>query len=67
MSPGRCGFIGGATGNISKDELVFSGQLKTHPDKEKIESFIESRDKKIIYLSKENIIDIGTIICFHCD
>lgn len=61
------GFIGGATGNISKDEIVFSGQIKTHPEKEKIEKFIELKNKKIAYLSKDNIIDIGTVICFQCD
>lgn len=61
------GFIGGATGNISKDKMVFSGSLKNHPDKEKIENFILSKGIKIEYLMEEDIVDIGTIISLHIE
>lgn len=56
------GFIGGCSGNISNRELLLSGSLKEHPDKEKIEKFVKDMDKDMLYLSKGQIEDIGTII-----
>lgn len=56
------GFIGGATGNFSKDTIFLSGSLEGHPDKEKVENYIFKKNKKIIYLSNKKIVDIGTII-----
>lgn len=61
------GFIGGCTGNTSKDEFVLSGSLKNHPEKEKIEKFLLLKNKKIEYLSKNHITDIGTIISLYCN
>lgn len=61
------GFIGGSTGNTSKDEFVLSGTLESHPEKEKIEEFLLLKNKKIEYLSKKHIIDIGTIISLYCN
>lgn len=61
------GFIGGSTGNISNKEVLISGSLKNHPDKNKIEEFLKKADKKINYLSKEKIIDIGSIISLNCN
>ena len=58
----KYGFIGGCTGNISSKEILFSGSLDNHSDKEKIENFIKSLNKTITYLSKETINDIGSII-----
>lgn len=59
------GFIGGATGNLSKDKILLAGNLDEHPDKDKIEGFISKKNKKIIYLSDEKITDIGTIITLY--
>ncbi len=59
------GFIGGCTGNISNREVVFSGSLDMHPEKTRIEDFIYSLNKEIVYLSKETINDIGTIIALN--
>ncbi|OLS02846.1 DUF6873 family GME fold protein [Tissierella creatinophila] len=61
------GFIGGCTGNISNKEVLFSGCIDEHPEKEKIEDFISNLNKKIVYLSKEKINDIGTIISLNCN
>lgn len=61
------GFIGGSTGNISKSEIVFSGVLENHPEKDQIENFIVSKNIKINYLSKNHITDIGTIISLYCN
>lgn len=58
----KYGFIGGTSGNISNRKIVFSGTFKHHPDYNKIVKYINNRKQSIIYLSKESIIDIGTII-----
>lgn len=61
----KYGFIGGATGNFDRDTMLFSGSLDEHPDKNKIKNFIKQKGIEIIYLSKEKLIDIGTIICLN--
>jgi len=58
----KYGFIGGASGNYSMDTIILSGSLDNHPDNLKIKSFINDKNKKIIYISNETITDIGTII-----
>lgn len=60
------GFIGGTNGNLSNKIIVLSGRLKEHPDKYKILKFLKKYNTKIIWLSNENIIDIGTIISLYC-
>jgi len=60
----KYGFIGGTCGNLSEDELSFSGKFETHPDYLKILDFINKKNKKIIYLSNNHIEDIGTMINF---
>lgn len=60
------GFIGGATGKLSKDSFMFSGKLDDHPDKVKMVSYVKKYNKNIIWLSDEKIIDIGTIISLYC-
>lgn len=63
----KYGFFGGATGNLTPDKILFSGHIDDHPDKVKIIDFIKQKHVDIIYLSKERIIDIGTIICLNSD
>jgi hypothetical protein len=58
----KYGFIGGTSGNFNKDTILLTGKLDAHPDYLKINEFLKERDKKIIYLSNEKIIDLGTII-----
>jgi hypothetical protein len=60
------GFIGGTNGNLSKEEIIFSGSLNEHSDKEKILKFLKKYNKRIIWLSNEKIVDIGTIISLYC-
>lgn len=55
------GFIGGASGRVG-DTIIFNGDLKQHPDHEKIAAFIENRDLKIKYFSEYPLEDIGSII-----
>lgn len=61
----KYGFIGGTIGNLSQDMLMFSGNIDDHPNKIEIENFIKQKEIEIIYLSKEKIIDVGTIICLN--
>lgn len=60
------GFIGGATGNLSKNDIMFSGKFDKHPDKENILNFLKKYRKSIIWLSNKKIKDIGTIISLYC-
>lgn len=61
----KYGFIGGTTGNLSHNTILFSGTFNQHPDYNKIVKFIDERGKKIFYLSDNQITDIGTIINFN--
>lgn len=56
------GFIGGCTGMLSEKEILFSGDYTNHPDKEKINTFLNKYNKKPVMLSNKEIIDIGSII-----
>lgn len=56
------GFIGGCTGMISKNQIAFYGNIKNHPDYEKIKGFIQSRGKEIVILSSEKLLDLGSIV-----
>lgn len=58
------GFIGGATGILSKKELLVSGTLIEHPSLNRINEFLRKHKIKIHYLSNNKIIDIGSIITF---
>lgn len=62
----KYGFIGGTNGTLDSDKLMFSGTLDEHPNKDRILKFIEKNNKKIIYLSRKEIVDIGTIISLYC-
>ncbi len=56
------GFIGGCTGSYSKKQVFLTGKLSKHPDSEKILCFFNKRIVEIIYLSDDEIVDLGTII-----
>ncbi len=56
------GFIGGTCGNLSRKTIAFSGKFLYHPEKLKILNFLKKYDKDVLWLSDENITDIGTII-----
>ena len=55
------GFIGGASGKISKKEVLFFGDITKHSDYKKIADFIEKHGCKIISLSFP-LTDFGGII-----
>ena len=56
------GFLGGASGKLSKDKLLFSGDIKTHRDYKEIFNFCAMRNVMPISLCEGNLIDIGSII-----
>lgn len=55
------GFIGGCSGRIGS-ELIFNGDLSSHPDFEKIRDFIEKRGLKCIWFDSYPLTDIGSIL-----
>ena len=56
------GFIGGATGKLSKNILAFTGTLSGHPDENRIYDFLESCNVEPLFLSDEPCFDVGSII-----
>ena len=56
------GFIGGTCGKISKDTIAFFGNVKTHPDSDKIISFCKNHGVECISLSNSTLCDYGSLI-----
>lgn len=56
------GFIGGASGLISDDTILFSGNIEAHPDFIKIESFLKKHNKRICCIDKLYMTDVGSFI-----
>lgn len=57
-----CGFIGGCCGKMSKDRILFSGSLRSHPDGAAITEFVTSRGVEIITASDGILYDFGGFI-----
>jgi len=58
------GFIGGCSGLINingKNKLLFTGNIKLHPDYEKIKRFCDNRGVEIISLSEKKLKDYGSL------
>ncbi|MBQ2931672.1 MAG: hypothetical protein IJE62_02365 [Clostridia bacterium] len=65
MLPGfKNGFLGGASGFVSKNKLAFCGNLENHPDSDKIFDFVKSKNVDIIQLSSTKLCDYGSILNF---
>ena len=61
----NCGFIGGASGlDISGciRRLYFSGNIKNHPDYQRIRDFCSKYDTEIISLTNNELTDIGGML-----
>lgn len=56
------GFIGGASGKISENEVIFFGDITKHRDYEKIKNFLEKYNCSIIYFKNLPLTDYGGII-----
>ena len=53
------GFLGGASFKIARDKLCFTGTLNSHPDKNRILDFLNSRNVEPLFLTDLPIFDIG--------
>lgn len=55
------GFIGGTCGMLNSNTIVFYGSLEYHPQKEALIDFLNKHNITAHYLSKEPLIDRGSI------
>lgn len=56
------GFLGGCCGKLAPDMLVFSGNLRYHPDETEIRRFLLKNGVTPVFFSKEPLLDIGGIL-----
>ncbi|WP_024620209.1 DUF6873 family GME fold protein [Metaclostridioides mangenotii] len=56
------GFIGGCSGLISNDKLAFFGDVRKHPSFDDIKLFLDGKNKKIVVLGKEDLLDLGSLV-----
>ena len=56
------GFIGGASGLISKSEIVFTGYIYELKDYKRIINFLDTKGIKVRIISNKKIIDIGSVL-----
>lgn len=60
------GFIGGTNGSLYNGKSIISGSLNGHPNSDEILNFFKKNNQDLTFLSKKNILDIGTIITLYC-
>ena len=57
------GFIGGASGKLNENTIIFFGNVKKHPDHTKIKDFCDKYNMRIKIISEEMpLTDIGGIV-----
>ncbi len=56
------GFIGGASGKIAEKEVAFYGNILLHKDGDIINRFLTENGFSSVSLSKNKLIDLGTLI-----
>lgn len=56
------GFIGGASGKIGDNLLVFCGDFSMHEDCERIKTFCSKYNVECVSLSNERLMDFGSVI-----
>ena len=62
LSDNHYGFLGGASGKLSKDVIFFNGNLEEHPSCKDIRKFLNFHNVKPIYDQSYKLTDIGSII-----
>ncbi len=55
------GFIGGASG-LCGDTLYFCGDIKSHPDHQRITEFANAHGSEVVSLGNEALYDVGSLI-----
>lgn len=61
------GFIGGASGLLSKNQIAFTGKLESLEDNSKLLDFLDRKGFEIIALCDEEMVDYGSIIPLKCN
>lgn len=56
------GFIGGSAFLLSQSELAFTGRLDSHPDRARIEDFLQKRQIRPVFLTDRPVFDIGSAV-----
>lgn len=56
------GFIGGCTGLIDKNKLLFNGDVRLHSDADKIVSFLNKYNIEPVIIENELLYDVGGIL-----
>jgi len=56
------GFIGGCSGILSDNRIVFSGCIENHPEYELISDFCHKHGKQAVSMSDEPLYDVGSIL-----
>lgn len=56
------GFIGGAGGLLSPNEMLFTGDVTGHPDYNKIKGFFSEHNKRCVAISGVALTDVGSVI-----
>ena len=54
------GFLGGAGFLLDKKNLILTGHLDEHPDKGRIETFLNAKGVSLHFLTQEPVFDIGS-------
>ncbi len=58
------GFIGGASGKISYNKLVFSGEISKHYSFDEISQFLRNKDIEYCCLTQNKLTDIGSMLYY---
>ena len=62
LSQNHFGFLGGASGKLSKNELFFNGNIEKHPDYNDIKPFLYNYNVFPVYSKSYELTDIGSVI-----
>ena len=62
LSDSHYGFIGGASGKLSDNEIYFSGDISSHPDYDIITDFLDKYHIKPVFNRNRRLNDFGGFI-----
>lgn len=62
LSDNHFGFLGGASGKLSKDTIFFNGNIEEHPSYSAIKEFLDLHNVKPVYDKSYKLTDIGSIV-----
>lgn len=62
LSDAHSGFIGGASGKLSENEMYFSGNIEKHPDFDQIKDFLDNYNISMVYNKSRKLTDFGGFV-----